>query len=170
MGWAWLVNFLPLFLSFFFFSLLPPIFFLICLFSHIPYPTEEDFCMDRKFLDFNFHHHWYLCPNRIIIISDFFHRFYSFFLKSFIWINIWAKFETIINLKTTCHFMMEITVQSSKNKQFCLNFRIPLWASSTEAECIKRQFLWIVFQEFLISNLRSDWKLDLIYSIFSWEM
>ena len=37
-------------------------------------------------------------------------------------------------LNRTCNFMMEITVQSSKNEQFCLNFRIPLWASSSEAE------------------------------------
>ena len=30
--------------------------------------------------------------------------------------------------------MMESTVQNSKNEQFCLNFWIPLWASSSEAE------------------------------------
>ena len=35
--------------------------------------------------------------------------------------------------------MMEITVQSSKNEQFCLNFRIPLWASSSEAEWEKER-------------------------------
>ena len=30
--------------------------------------------------------------------------------------------------------MMESTVQKNKNEQFCLNFRKPLWASSSEAE------------------------------------
>ena len=42
--------------------------------------------------------------------------------------------EELNILKTCCNFMMENTVQRSKNKQFCLNFRIPLWASSSEAE------------------------------------
>ena len=37
-------------------------------------------------------------------------------------------------LNRTCNFMMEITVQSSKNEQFCLNFWIPFRASSSEAE------------------------------------
>ena len=35
--------------------------------------------------------------------------------------------------------MMENTVQKSKNEQFCINFQIPLWASSSEAESSETQ-------------------------------
>ena len=36
--------------------------------------------------------------------------------------------------KTVFIRIMEVTVQVRKKQQFCLNFRYPLWESSSEAE------------------------------------
>ena len=44
-----------------------------------------------------------------------------------------------LTIKTVFIRIMEVTVQDRKIQQFCLNFRYPLWESSSEAERGKRE-------------------------------
>ena len=47
----------------------------------------------------------------------------------------WGKLE-VVELRTICNFTMESAVQKSENGQFCLNFRAPIWASSSVSVCL----------------------------------
>ena len=52
--------------------------------------------------------------------------------KNLLWLRIVIASTSSKILKTITNFMTEHTVQSGKNEQFCLNYRIPLCASSSQ--------------------------------------